>query len=111
MPRRSTSVNPRPSRQLQVLANRAIARMLVFRRRADQASAHEKLHPRLQVREIGHRDEQFATGPQHAVQLRERARLILVREMFQHVETQARSNVSASNGSAVIDPFDTRAEV
>ena len=53
---------PRPSRQLQIFADRTIARMLVFRRRANQTSAEQELHPRLEVREIGHRDEQFAAG-------------------------------------------------
>ena len=36
---------PRPLRQLQIFANRTIARMLVFRRRANQASPDEKLDP------------------------------------------------------------------
>ena len=51
---------PRPLRELKVFANRTIARMLVFRCRANQASAQQELDPRLEVREIGHRDEQFA---------------------------------------------------
>ena len=69
-------------------ADRAIARMLELGRGPDQASAQQEVHARLQVREVGHRHEQLAAGPQHAVQFGERHRLLLERQVLEHVEAQ-----------------------
>ena len=56
--------------------------------RADQPPGEQEVHARLQVREVGHRDEQLAAGREHAKQLGERARLILERQVLEHVEAQ-----------------------
>ena len=74
--------------QLDIFARRTIARMFQLRRRADQPPAQEKVDARLEVREVRHRDEQLAARCEHAEQLAERARLVLEREMFEHVEAQ-----------------------
>jgi len=70
------------------MAHGTIARVFVLGRRADEAPAQQELHAGLQVREVRDRHEQLATGHQHAVQLGERAGLILVRQVLQHVQTE-----------------------
>ena len=78
----------RSMREIEVLADRTIAGMLVLGCRPNQAPPQQELQPRLQVREIGNRDEQLAAVGQHAMQLCECARLVFVGEMFQDVEAE-----------------------
>ena len=88
MPRRQTTSKPARRAERQVLAERAVARVLQRVRRANQAPGQQEVHARLQVREVRHRDQQLAAGRQHAEQLGERLRLILVRQVLEHVEAQ-----------------------
>ena len=74
--------------QAAVLRQRPVARMLHLARRANQAPGQQEVDARLQVREVRHRDQQLAARRQHAVQLGQRLRLILVGEVLEHVETQ-----------------------
>ena len=74
--------------ELDVLGHRAIARMLEFRGGADEPALKEKVHARLQVREVGNRHEQLAPRPEDALQFGERNRLFLERQMLEHVEAQ-----------------------
>ena len=53
-----------------------------------QASAEQESDPRLQVREVRHGHEQFAAGRQHPEHLVERAPLVRVREVLEHVQAQ-----------------------
>ena len=48
----------------------------------------QEVDARLQVGEVRDRDQQLAAGPQDAVQLGERARLLLERQVLEHVEAQ-----------------------
>ena len=60
--------------------------MLQLGRGADETAGEQEMHARLQVREVRDRDEQLAARRQDAVQLRERARLFLERQVLEHVE-------------------------
>src|SRR5689334_9593226 len=55
---------------------------------ANQSSAEEEVNSRLQVREVRDRHEQLAAAAQNAIQLAERARLILVLEVLENVEAE-----------------------
>ena len=79
---------PGAAPELEVFADGAIARVLVFRRGPDQPAAQQELDARLQVRQVRHRDQQLAAGPEHAEELGQRARLFLVGEVLEHVEAQ-----------------------
>src|SRR3954469_6004017 len=76
------------ARQLPVLVDRTIAGMLEFRCGADQAPAQQELDARLQMRQVRDRHEQLAARLEYAVQLGERARLFLERQMLEHIEAQ-----------------------
>jgi hypothetical protein len=71
-----------------VLLRGAVARMLGFRGRPDQAAGQEEVDPRLEVREVRHGHEDLAAGPEHAPQLGEGLRLIVVGEVLEDVETE-----------------------
>ena len=81
-------LKPHASSHLDVLGGRTIARVFSRRRGADQPPAKEKMYPRLKMREVRNRHQQLAAGFQHAIQLRDRTRLILIGEVLEHVETQ-----------------------
>ncbi len=74
--------------QAQVFGDRTIARVFLLARRANQAAGEQEVDARLQVREVRHRDQQLAVRLQHAVQFAQRARLLLVGEVLEHVEAQ-----------------------
>ena len=76
------------ARQIEILGDRPIARMLGEIRRVNQPAAQGEVHARLQVREIGHGDEELTARRDHAKELRQRLRLLGKRQMFEHVETQ-----------------------
>ena len=89
---------PGSTREIEVLADRTIAGMLVLGCRPDQAPAQQELQPRLQVREVGNRDEQLAAGARARDELCERARLVFVGQMFEDVEAQRAIESSVLEG-------------
>ena len=64
-------VESRAVEQTPILRQRPVARMLHLVGRADQAPGKQEVHARLQVGEVGDRDEQLAVGRQDTVQLGE----------------------------------------
>ena len=108
--------------QAAVLRQRPVARMLHLVRRANQASGQQEVDARLQVREVRHRHQQLAAGRQHAVQLGQRLRLILVGQVLEHVEAQGareaavrerqrqqRSTLDVGRRVVGVDAFDRQA--
>src|SRR2546422_8760067 len=64
-----------PPPKLDELDCRAVAGVLIFRCRPDQAAEEQKVDARLQVREVWNRDEQLTAALQDPKQLGECARL------------------------------------
>jgi hypothetical protein len=95
--------------QINELRHGAIARMLREARRVDEAAAEQEVHPRLQMREVGHLDEHLATGPHHAKQLRE-GRPAPGSRCSSTSRHSARSNDAAPKGNEDSDPVVTCAD-
>ena len=74
--------------EVDVVRRRAVAGMLELGRGPNQTPLQREVHPRLQVREVGHRYQQLAVRPKYTIELREGLRLLLEGEMFEDIEAQ-----------------------
>ena len=79
---------PGPACEVDVLAPGPIPGVLERARGPHEAPAEQESDARLQVGEVRHRHQQFAARGEHAMELGECARLIRVREVFEHVEAE-----------------------